>query len=304
MNAASIPFPVAMPSMADLLLDLSVLYKVQPATALWRAVEIAAVLQEGLPDGTGLDLGCGDGALTGLILRHLPNTPRMIGLDNDPREIAVARRRGVYVDTVLSGGESIPLTGASVDFVFSNSVLQHLAKLDQTIGECARVLRPGGTFIATVPAPDFRTLLSARKTTGDARKRYLATMDTRLAHRNYLGPAEWSAMLRRHGLRLVHTRGYLDVRQVRRWERFSNLTAGTLQALGFSNALLYRLQRLTRSDDARAGGLLEQRDMHPARWSQTWARLVAGSVLGPAPEGQDLRRGCLLVRAEKPAADA
>ena len=288
-------------SARDLLPELALLYKIQPATALWRAVEIAEVLREGLPAGTGLDVGCGDGALTGMILRHLDSKPDLIGLDNDPGEVAVADRRGVYSQTICSGGEAIPLDDSSVDFVFSNSVLEHIPKLEETISECSRILRPGGVFIATVPAPAFRDLLSGGSSSAEARKRYLDKMDARLAHHNYLDEAAWQTLLARQGLDLTYARGYFNAPQVRRWERFSRMTAGLLQAFGASNSILYRLQRFTRSDDPTAGGLLSE-ERKPPGWSKMWARMVAGRVLGPAAATDDAEpMACLLIRAEKPA---
>ncbi|MGI9394015.1 MAG: class I SAM-dependent methyltransferase [Boseongicola sp.] len=299
MTSPSETKPNPLPSKMQLLADLSRLYKVQPATALWRAVEIWEVLRDGLPDGSGLDLGCGDGALTGVILRYLSNAPEFIGLDYDPDEIQVADRRGVYASTVCSGGEDMPLDDASVDFVFSNSVLEHLPDLDATIGECARILRPGGLFIATVPAPEFRDLLRAKGKTGDAREEYVSRVDARLAHHNYLNGDGWEQLLASHGLTMNSARGYLTKSQVQRWEKLSSMTAGALQALGASNALLYRMQRFTRSDDKSAGGLL-QKNPKIAAWSRAWARVVGGQVL-PEHDSYQGPFGCLLVRAHKPA---
>lgn len=286
----------------DLLVDLSALYKIQPATAIWRAVEIHEILKEGLPGGVGLDLGCGDGALTGLILKYLPKPPEMIGLDYDPAEIDVARKRGVYTDTVVAGGEDMPLDDNSVDFVFSNSVLEHLPDLDATIGECARVLKPGGTMIATVPEPQFRALLGGPLTPFKRHDAYVDKIDARLAHHNYLDADAWRDLFAKHGMTLTRAKGYLNGRQVRRWERFSNVTAGILQGLGASNALLYRLQRFTRSDDPTANGLLE--DTAPAAWRGLWAKCVAGRALAAMDDdrnGED-GNGCLLIKATKPGA--
>jgi SAM-dependent methyltransferase len=287
-----------LPTTKALLADLSRLYKIQPATALWRAVEIREVLKEGLPDGTGLDLGCGDGALTGMILRYLRNVPEFIGLDYDPGEIRVADRRGVYASTICSGGENMPVDNATVDFVFSNSVLEHLPDLDATIRECARIIRPGGSFVATVPAPEFRNLLRAKGKTGEARKEYLARMDARLAHHNYLDAEGWKQLLGKHGLTMNYARGYLTKSQVQRWEKLSSMTAGALQAMGASNALLYRMQRLTRSDDESAGGLLKSKS-EVSGWSRAWARVVAGKVLRDDDNDQG-PFGCLLLKAHKP----
>ncbi len=289
---------IVMPSSMDILVDLARLYKIQPATALWRSVEIREVLKMGLPSGKGLDLGCGDGALTGLILKYTGPVDEFVGLDYDPGEIAVADRRGVYSSTIVSGGEDMPIEDASFDFVFSNSVLEHLEKLEDTISECSRILRPGGCLIATVPAPEFRTLLHAKGFTGKMREEYLDKMDARLAHHNYLDRDGWAAIAERHGMVLEHAHGYLNRGHVQRWEKLSSMTAGVLQKLGASNALLYRMQRWTRSDDQSAGGLLHY-DRPAPGWARQWAKMVAGRTLDETSKKEG--EGCLMVKLTKPA---
>ena len=293
-DLSKISFPS--PDEKALLADFSRLYKIQPATALWRAVEIAEVLKAGFPNGQGLDIGCGDGALTGLILKYLAHKPDMIGLDYDPGEVNIAERRGVYQSCICSSADDIPLEDNSQDFVFSNSVLEHLTNLEGTMAEVGRVLKPGGIFLATVPAPPFRSLLRAGRRTGEAREAYVNKMDSRLAHHNYLGRSEWAAILERNGMVLESAKDYLNEAQVQRWETLSNMTAGMLQRFGASNALLYRLQRLSRSDDKSAGGVLDASE--PAKWSRAWAKVVAGSVLdGASDDGAE--GACLLIRGVK-----
>jgi len=45
-------------------------YPFQPATAVWRVTEIDHVISYSFPEGIGLDLGCGDGQLTGIMLER------------------------------------------------------------------------------------------------------------------------------------------------------------------------------------------------------------------------------------------
>jgi SAM-dependent methyltransferase len=232
-----------------------------------------------------------------MILRHLDRKPNLIGLDYSQGEIAVAERRGVYSRAICSGSDEMPIEDASLDFVFSNSVLEHIPALDETIAEVARVLKTGGALIATVPAPAFRELLGAGSRTGQSRQSYFDRMDARLGHHNYLDEEAWRTLCARHGLQLDLAKPYLDRAQLRRWERLSAMTGGALQALGASNAMLYRLQRLTRSDDRTAGGLLVD-ESQPAAWCRLWARVVAGSVLRES--GKLGKEGaCLLLRAIK-----
>ena len=64
-----------------------------------------------------------------------------IGLDVYP---------GEQVDVVYDGAH-IPLEDGSIDLVFSVSVFEHVADLDTSLKEIARVLKPKGMLISLVP---------------------------------------------------------------------------------------------------------------------------------------------------------
>ncbi|MEA2163732.1 MAG: hypothetical protein QOK37_1859 [Thermoanaerobaculia bacterium] len=61
------------------------------------------------------------------------------------QSVCVSRGVCVFAGT----GEAIPLREESVDIVYGRQVLHHARHLPAFINECARVLRKGGTFIAT-----------------------------------------------------------------------------------------------------------------------------------------------------------
>ncbi len=52
---------------------------------------------------------------------------------------------------VFGDGHELPLRDASVDTVLSLEVLEHVPDPDRCVAETARVLRPGGRFLMTVP---------------------------------------------------------------------------------------------------------------------------------------------------------
>ena len=80
-------------------------YPFQPATGVWRSAEIAALLEHGLPEGVGLDVGCGDGLLTGIINERLEGSRTWVGIDPDPEEIALASETGLYSECIATGVE-------------------------------------------------------------------------------------------------------------------------------------------------------------------------------------------------------
>lgn len=66
----------------------------------------------------------------------------------------VARQLDASIEVAVADARHIPYPDESFDVVFSYSVLQHLAPADveETLKECARVLRPGGTALHQMPS--------------------------------------------------------------------------------------------------------------------------------------------------------
>jgi SAM-dependent methyltransferase len=93
-----------------------------------------------------LDAGCG----TGLNLRNLP--VGSAGLDINPRNIDVVRRRMPMARAVVGDVEAMPFDDAAFATVICTEVLEHVPNPRLAIDEIARVLRPGGILIGSVPA--------------------------------------------------------------------------------------------------------------------------------------------------------
>jgi SAM-dependent methyltransferase len=111
-------------------------------------------------DGLGLDLGCGDGILTDILFKRVGKTPRLVGIDPDPWRQAAARQYEFYERIHTCGGDRIPEPDGSLDYVFSNSVLEHIPNLEPVIAEVGRLLKPSGRFFFTVPCPGFHANLA------------------------------------------------------------------------------------------------------------------------------------------------
>ncbi|MFC9118626.1 class I SAM-dependent methyltransferase [Streptomyces sp. NPDC057067] len=117
-----------------------------------RAEAAAGAVLGLLPDSarTLLDIGCGTGLVTRRIAQGRPGT-RVFGADASYGMARLARRRIGAV--VLADVRRLPLPAAAVDAV-SAVWLLHLLRGDgavrEVVAEAARVLRPGGVFVATV----------------------------------------------------------------------------------------------------------------------------------------------------------
>lgn len=96
-----------------------------------------------------LDLGCGTGTLALLLKRVVPGA-NVVGLDGDPKILAIARAKAneAGVDISFDTGMSfeLPYPENSFDRVFSTLLFHHLTRENKirTLREVYRVLKPGG----------------------------------------------------------------------------------------------------------------------------------------------------------------
>ncbi len=98
--------------------------------------------------GRVLDLGCAFGFATRRLARRGYET---VGVDASPAYIARARRahpQGMYL---LASAEAVPLPDHSFDGVLFLDVLEHVRDERAALAEIARLLKPGGTLILSVP---------------------------------------------------------------------------------------------------------------------------------------------------------
>jgi SAM-dependent methyltransferase len=118
-----------------------------------RLTQFAAVVGDlAVAGGKLLDLGCGSGELA----RHLAAAGFVVtGCDISPlmldRAAAADSQRAVRWIRLEPGWRTLPFATASLDGVVAASVLEYVPLPATVLGECARVLRPGGFLLCTVP---------------------------------------------------------------------------------------------------------------------------------------------------------
>ncbi len=134
--------------------------------------EIETVLQHlvaiGLqpdPGGVVLDFGCGVGRLTQALARRFPSC---VGVDISQEMITRANALNQYRHCryLVSATPQLPIADESCCFLYSNLVLQHVARRFAVsyLREFTRVLAPGGVLVFGVQdsfaAPDLATSLT------------------------------------------------------------------------------------------------------------------------------------------------
>ena len=92
-----------------------------------------------------LEVGCGPGRLAERLRDE--RCIRVTAVDTSERMVALARARGI--DARLGDAQTLAFADHSFDLVIAAWMLYHVTDLDHGLREMARVLRPGGSLIAT-----------------------------------------------------------------------------------------------------------------------------------------------------------
>lgn len=147
------------------------------------------------PDAQVLEIGCGQGYGTQLILETFePN--HVDAVDLDPTMVAKARAllRPRRDRVSLAQGSALDLISAvdardhSYDAVFDFAIIHHIPNWRAALDEVARVLRPGGTFYfdevtaVALASPTYRLLFDHPKHDRFTAEQFLDACETRGLH--------------------------------------------------------------------------------------------------------------------------
>jgi methionine biosynthesis protein MetW len=155
----------------------------RPEGFVFGGAERSGVFREWV--GTGkrvLDLGCRSGALT----RAYAEGNAVVGVDVDREALAEAAKLGI--ETIWADvDEALPFDADSFDVVVAGELLEHVRFPDHVVAEAARLLRPGGRLVGSVPNA-FRLKNRLRFLLGHA-------PDSDPTHLRMFGPADVRALL-------------------------------------------------------------------------------------------------------------
>jgi ubiquinone/menaquinone biosynthesis C-methylase UbiE len=96
-----------------------------------------------------LEVGCGFGDTTRMLLERFPGAV-IAATDADAAQIGLARRRvrDPRAAFAVADAAALPYADDSFDLVAEFNTFHHVREWRRAIGECARVLKPGGVFVA------------------------------------------------------------------------------------------------------------------------------------------------------------
>ena len=136
-----------------------------------------------------LDVGCGAANMT----HHLRHYGHVVGVDNNPKPLEIARERGL--EAYQGTADNLPFDDGAFDVITLLDTVEHVPAEDNVFEECRRVLRGpdaahdmrGGKLLVTVPA--FMFLWSKNDVINMHQRRYTAP--------------ELRGKLERHGFRVL-----------------------------------------------------------------------------------------------------
>lgn len=96
-----------------------------------------------------LDVGCGTGYLLRLLAGRCPQTTELAGIDPAPSMIEAAEQAANdrRLRFTVGVAERLPYSDDAFDLVVSTTSFDHWADQRAGLGECARVLTPGGHLV-------------------------------------------------------------------------------------------------------------------------------------------------------------
>jgi len=100
--------------------------------------------------GRVLDLGCGDGYLLARLIAHGHASAALFGLDVSADELALARAAQPAAALTQARAQALPFAAGGFGAVVSHLAWTLMPELEAIVGELARVLAPGGRFLAVV----------------------------------------------------------------------------------------------------------------------------------------------------------
>jgi len=126
--------------------------------------------------GAVIEVGCADGYFSRRFARE---GHRTLGIDTSSHFIKLAKSKAAAqalknIRFRNANAEDIPAKDCSFDTAFLGEILEHVERPDRVVQETARVVKPGGTIIITLPTHLMNTPDHVRTLVPKALKRMLS----------------------------------------------------------------------------------------------------------------------------------
>lgn len=115
------------------------------SVAIWRSVEAKYLSTVKLPHPI-LDIGCGFGEFASGFFDAKVD----VGMDIAVKDIKIAKESGKYKKVVIADARKMPFKDETFASIYSISTFEHITNPQKVIQEAYRVLKKGGTLVATI----------------------------------------------------------------------------------------------------------------------------------------------------------
>ncbi|MEZ5246048.1 MAG: methyltransferase domain-containing protein [Acidimicrobiales bacterium] len=182
------------------------------------------------PGNTALDVGCGPGALTGVLVERL-GAAAVLACDPSPGFVDECAARHPGVEVRAGRAEAVPFSDGRVDVAAAQLVLHFVTDPAAAAGELVRVVRPGGTIGACVW--DFHDGMEMLRAFWDAALELDADAPDEARTLRFGRPGEIAELFAEAGLNDIEE-STLEVRS--EYRDFDELWAGFLAGIGPAGA--------------------------------------------------------------------
>lgn len=207
-------------------LDQLLNFSFHPSTVLFRSIELKTIFNNTFSidfSQPSVDLGCGNGGVVRLLFKE----KFTYGVDNgEAKDVAEAIKNKLYDKVFLESAEKMSLPDDSVNFVFSNCVIEHIPDNEAVLGEVSRILKKRGAFVFTVPShnfPDYLYLTNefASWGLGFLSNFYKYRRNKMLNQFHCYNVSDWEKKVSKHGFKIVKYQYYISKSALMLWDKMA-----------------------------------------------------------------------------------
>ena len=186
-----------------------------PAIILFRSIELLATYENTKNlffKKPSLDLGCGDGYLADLLFKE----QFTYGLDNgEANDVNIAIEKKRYQKILIEDAQHMSLPDNTLNFIFCNSVIEHIPDNEAVLQEVSRTLKPGGDFVFTSPSHLFKEWLYINNPL------YIFLRQKMLNHYHTISLEEWTKRLKKHNMKIINHSYYITRETNQLWDQIA-----------------------------------------------------------------------------------